>query len=242
MKTLLTALLFAAMLSGALAQNIGLVTDTNGNIVTRRTNTLTFTNPLTWATNVVAATRTNLFTGGLVPSGAATSGSSLQADGTGGSSFVASRTQTVAMTNSAFRTNTTDNTTNNAQAGMVLNLDANSTYHFAFAMIVTTSTTGGFNARLLHSDTTNGLLSAYVGRMGRPINIAANDITAGTTGVVGLQAVNFAGTNIVTSGTGILRTGSGSGTLTLVWHQNTATNVASELVAGSMMTVTKINP
>ena len=247
MKTLLTALLFAAMLSGALAQNIGLVTDTNGNIVTRRTNTLTFTNPLTWATNVVAATRTNLGLGSLatndsVPSGAATTNSLLTADGAGGSSFVASRTQTVAMTNSAFRTNTTDNSTVNAQAGMVLNLDANSTYHFAFAFIITSSTTGGFGARLLHSDTTNGLRSTYVGRQGRPINVSAIDITATGSGIINIQAVNFAGTNVVVTGTGILATGTASGTLTLCWHQNTATNVASELVTGSMMTVTKISP
>lgn len=248
MKTLLTALIFAATLTGAFAQSIGLVTDTNGNIVTRRTNTLTFTNPVTWTTNVVAATRTNLGLGTLatnnsVPSGAAASGSALQADGSGGSSFVASRTQTVVMTNSAFRTNTTDTTVGvNGQTNMVLNLDANSTYQFNFALIVTTPTTGGFNARFLHSDTTNGLLSAYVGRQGRPINIAASDITSSAAGVITIQGVNFANTNIVVSGTGVLTTGTGSGTLTLVWYQNTATNVATELVAGSMMTVTKIAP
>lgn len=231
------------LLSAALAQSIGLVTDTNGNVVSRRTNALTFTNPLTWTTNVVAQTRTNLFTGGLVPSGAATSGSSLQADGSGGSSFVASRTQTAVMTNSAFRTNTTDNSVGvNGQSEMVVNLDANSTYSFAFALIVTTPTTGGFNARFVHSDSTNGFFSSYVGRQGRPINVAAIDITASSTGTIGVQSVNFANTNIVVSGTGVLTTGSGSGTLTLVWYQLTATNVATELVAGSMMTVTKIHP
>ena len=146
------------------------------------------------------------------------------------------------MTNSAFRTNTTDNSMSSAQAGMVLNLDANSTYHFAFAFITTSATTGGFGARLLHSDTTNGLRSTYVGRQGRPINVSAIDITASSSGSINLQNVNFAGTNVVVTGTGILATGSGSGTLTLVWHQNTATNVATELVAGSMMTVTKIHP
>ena len=155
---------------------------------------------------------------------------------------IPSRTQTVAMTNSAFRTNTTDNSMSSAQAGMVLNLDANSTYHFAFAFITTSATTGGFGARLLHSDTTNGLRSTYVGRQGRPINVSAIDITASSSGSINLQNVNFAGTNVVVTGTGILATGSGSGTLTLVWHQNTATNVATELVAGSMMTVTKIHP
>jgi len=177
-----------------------------------------------------------------VPSGAATTNSILTADGAGSSSFVVSRTQTVAMTNSAFRTNTTDTSTVNAQTNMVLNLDASSTYHFAFAFIITSATTGGFNARLLHSNATNGLRNTYVGRMGRPVNIAASDITASSSGTISLQAVNFAGTNIVVTGTGILSTGTSSGTLTFIWYQNTATNVATELVAGSMMTVTKINP
>jgi hypothetical protein len=243
----LSAIVIAALMaSSALAQNIGLVTDTNGNIVSRRTNTLTFTNPVTWETNVVAATRTNLGLGSLatnnsVPSGAATTNSTLQADGAGGSAFVVSRTQTVAMTNSAFRTNTIDTSTNMAQAGMVVNLDANSTYHFAYAFIITSSTTGGFGATLRHSST-NGLRSTYVGRQGRPIGVSAIDITATSSGTISLQSVNFAATNIVTTGTGILATGTASGTLTLCWHQNTATNVASELVAGSMMTVTKISP
>jgi len=220
---LMTLLAFAA---SGFAQLRDMVTDTNGNIVTGRTNVLTFSNSV----NIP------------ISSGAATTNSLLTADGAGGSSFVVSRTQTVAMTNSAFRTNTTDSSATNAQTNMVLNLDASSTYHFAFAFIITSATTGGFNARLLHSNTTNGLRSTYVGRMGRPINIAASDITASSAGAISLQAVNFAGTNIVVTGTGILSTGTSSGTLSLIWYQNTATNVATELVAGSMITITKINP
>ena len=245
----LSAIVLAALMaSSAFAQNIGLVSDTNGNIVTRRTNELTFTNnlrfaPLTNADSRTAIISTNgALTAGNPPSGAAANGALLTADGAGSSSFVASRTQTVAMSSSAFRTNTTDTSTANAQTNMVLNLDASSTYHFAFAFIVTSATTGGFNARLLHSNTTNGLRATYVGRMGRPINIAASDITASSAGIISLQAVNFAGTNMVVTGTGILSTGTSSGTLTFIWHQNTATNVATELVAGSMITLTKINP
>jgi hypothetical protein len=220
---LMTLLAFA---TSGFAQVRDMVTDASGNIVTGRTNVLTFTNRVSLP----------------ISSGAATTNSLLTADGAGGSAFVASRTQTVAMTNSAFRTNTTDTSTANAQTNMVLNLDASSTYHFAFAFIVTSATTGGFNARLLHSNTTNGLRNTYVGRMGRPINIAASDITASSAGTISLQAVNFAGTNIVVTGTGILSTGTSSGTLTFIWYQNTATNVATELVSGSMITVTKINP
>ena len=55
-----TALLLMMLAQLASAQNIGMATDTNGTILTDRTNTLIFTNPLTWATNVVAATRANL--------------------------------------------------------------------------------------------------------------------------------------------------------------------------------------
>lgn len=138
MKTLLTALLFAATLTGAWAQSIGLVTDTNGNIVTRRTNTLTFTNPLTWTTNVVAATRTNLglgwagtdpattlsnlFASNSLPSGAAASNSILRADGAGGSTFVVEGVYLARqLTNSAIATNAetaSDLSISNVPAGL----------------------------------------------------------------------------------------------------------------------------
>ena len=223
----LSAIVLAALMaSSALAQNIGLVTDTNGNVVTRRTNVLTFSNRVTIP----------------IASGAATTNSLLTADGAGGSSFVASRTQTVTMTNSAFRTNTTDNTTAvNGQTNMALNVQANATYWFAYAFIITSPTTGGFNARL-NTDPPNGvMISQFIGRQGRPINVAASDITGGATGV-GLQSVNFAATNIAISGNGVLRTGTNSGTLTLTWYQTTATNVGTELQAGSTMTLIRIAP
>jgi hypothetical protein len=57
----LSAILLAAVMfaSSALAQNIGIVTATNNNIVTGRTGTLTWTNALAFGTNA-AAIRTNL--------------------------------------------------------------------------------------------------------------------------------------------------------------------------------------
>jgi hypothetical protein len=236
------------MASSALAQNVGLVTDTNGNVVTRRTNELVWSNnlrftPLTNANSRTAIIGTNgALTAGNPPSAAAANGALLTADGAGSSSFVASRTQTVTMTNSAFRTNTTDNTTAvNGQTNMVLNVDANATYWFAYAFIITSPTTGGFNARL-NTDPTNGvMISQFIGRQGRPINIAASDITGGPSGLL-LQPVNFATTNIAISGNGVLRTGTNSGTLTLVWYQNTTNATATELLAGSTMTLIKIAP
>ena len=68
----LSAIVLAALMaSSAIAQNIGLVTATNGNIVTRRTNALSFTNsvafsnPITFGTNA-ATIRTNLGLGNIV--------------------------------------------------------------------------------------------------------------------------------------------------------------------------------
>jgi hypothetical protein len=245
----LSAIVLAALMaSSAMAQNIGLVTDTNGNVVTRRTNELVWSNnlrftPLTNANSRTAIIGTNgALTAGNVPSAAAANGALLTADGAGSSSFVASRTQTVTMTNSAFRTNTTDTTTAvNGQTNMVLNVDANATYWFAYAFIITSPTTGGFNARL-NTDPTNGvMISQFIGRQGRPINIAASDITGGPSGLL-LQPVNFAATNIAISGNGVLRTGTNSGTLTLTWYQNTTNATATELQAGSTMTLIRIAP
>jgi hypothetical protein len=88
---LMTLLAFA---TSGMAQVRDMVTDTNGNIVTGRTNELTFTNnlrftPLTNATgpNLVRASTNGTLTTGSVPSGAATVGSVLQSDGSGGSTF-----------------------------------------------------------------------------------------------------------------------------------------------------------
>jgi hypothetical protein len=244
----LSAIVLAALMaSSAMAQNIGLVTDTNGNVVTRRTNELVWSNnlrftPLTNADSRTAIIGTNgALTAGNPPSGAAANGALLTADGAGSSSFVASRTQTVTMTNSAFRTNTTDNSINNAQTNMVLSVDANSTYWFAYSFIITSPSTGGFAARLLTDPATNVFIEQYIGRQGRPVNIAANDLTASTT-AANLQPVNFARTNMAISGFGILQTGTNAGTINLTWYQNTATNDPTELQAGSTMTLIKIQP
>jgi hypothetical protein len=175
-------------------------------------------------------------------SGAATTNSLLTADGSGGSSFVASRTQTVFLTNSAFRTNTTDTSLAvNGQTNMAVSVVSNSTYSFMYSFIVTAPSAGGFAARLVHSDTNNGFLNGYVGRQGVPINIVAADLTCNTNTMI-LSAVNFSRTNMVISGQGSFRTGTASGTITLVWYQNSATNVATELVSGSMFSITKLIP
>jgi hypothetical protein len=245
----LSAIVLAALMaSTAFAQNVGLVSDTNGNIVTRRTNVLFFTNnlrftPLTNANSRTAIIGTNgALSAGNVPSGAAANGALLTADGAGSSSFVASRTQTVTMTNSAFRTNTIDTTLAvNGQTNMALSVDANSTYLISYSFIITAPTTGGWNGNLQTTPGTNVFIDQFIGRQGRPINISGNDWTAGTVSSA-LQAVNFARTNMAISGYGVLQTGTNAGTITLVWWQNTTNATATELQAGSTMSVTKIRP
>lgn len=104
--TLLTLLMLAAT---GFAQTRGLVVDASNNVRSGTNATLTWSNALSWDTNSAAQTRTNLglgylgtnaattvsnlFSGGnSLPSGAAAAGSTLQADGSGGSAFVASKT------------------------------------------------------------------------------------------------------------------------------------------------------
>jgi hypothetical protein len=83
-----TALLLFLLVSLAPAQNIGMATDTNGTILTDRTNVLTFTNPLQFNNSTNAATTiSNLFSSNSLPSGASAAGSVLTSDGGGRSVF-----------------------------------------------------------------------------------------------------------------------------------------------------------
>jgi hypothetical protein len=177
-----------------------------------------------------------------ISSGAATTNSILTADGAGGSSFVASRTQTVTMTNSSFRTNTADTTLAvNGQTNMTLSVNANSTYLIYYSFIITCPTAGGWNGNLQTTPSNNVFIDQFIGRQGRPINVSGNDWTSGTNSSA-LQSVNFSRTNMAISGQGILQTGTNSGTITLVWWQNTPTNIATELRAGSTISITRIRP
>lgn len=252
MKTLLPALILSVMLSGALAQSIGLVTDTNGNIVSRRTNTLTFTNRLTWATNVVAATRTNLgvTVASNLPSpwsGAAASNSILTADGAGGSAFVASRTDTRFTTNDQTKTNWTFNaatqsTNNDAQMGS-WSLDANSFYRVEYAVAWVATTNSGFNHALGFS--TN--LSEFNHRSG--VGQAANTtVTAITTGTnvtsLALPAGSAAGTGgrFAVGGFIYLLTSSNATTMSYRWYPVNNSADAATLIRSSMVSVTKMAP
>ena len=115
LRTALAVLFSLSFMCGAKAQVRDLVYNTN-NVVVGPTNTnslaftnsVAFSNPLTFGTNA-AATRTNLGLGSLatnnsVPSAAATTNSLLTADGSGGSSFVASRVSVSGLTTNVVRT------------------------------------------------------------------------------------------------------------------------------------------
>ena len=247
-----TALLLLLLAQLAPAQNIGMATDTNGTILTDRTNTLTFTNSLTWATNVVAATRTNLGLGSLatnnsVPSGAATTNSLLTADGAGGSAFVASRTVTRFTTNDQTKTNwgfnfNTQATNNDPQMGSVA-LDANSFYRVEYAVAWVATTNSGFNHALGFS--TN--LSEFNHRTG--VGQAANGtVTAITTGtnvaLISLPGGTAAGTGARYAAAGFVYvlTSSNANTMTYRWWPISNVADATTLIRSSMVSVTKMAP
>jgi hypothetical protein len=249
----LSAIVIAALMaSSALAQNIGLVTDTNGNIVTRRTNTLTFTNPLTWATNVVAATRTNLGLGSLatnnsVPSGAATTNSLLTADGAGGSAFVVSRTVTKFTTNDQTKTNwgfnaATQTNNNDTQMGSWA-LDANSMYRVEYAVAWVATTNSGLNHALGFS--TN--LSEFNQRsgVGQAANTTVTAINVGTNGTsFALPSGTAAGTGgrFAVGGFIYLLTSSNANTMNYRWYPINNSADATTLIRSSMVSVTKMAP
>ena len=231
MKTLLTALLFAAMLSGALAQNIGLVTDTNGSIVTRRTNTLTFTNSVTLP----------------ISSGAATTNSLLTADGAGGSAFVVSRTVTRFTTNDQTKTNWgfnfgTQTNNNDAQMGSIA-LDANSFYRVEYAVAWVATTNSGFNHGLGFS--TN--LSEFNHRtgVGQAANATVTAINTGTNvAVISLPGGTAAGTGAryAVAGFVYVLTSSNANTMNYRWWPISNVADATTLIRSSMVSVTKMAP
>ena len=249
----LSAIVIAALMaSSALAQNIGLVTDTNGNIVTRRTNTLTFTNPLTWATNVVAATRTNLGLGPLatnnsVPSGAAATNSLLTADGAGGSAFVADRTVTKFTTNDQTKTNwgfnaATQTNNNDTQMGSWA-LDANSMYRVEYAVAWVATTNSGLNHALGFS--TN--LSEFnhrtgVGQAANTTVTAINTATNVTSFALPSGSAAGTGGRFAVGGFIYLLTSSNANTMTYRWYPINNSADATTLIRSSMVSVTKMAP
>jgi hypothetical protein len=161
----LSAIVLAALMaSSAMAQNIGLVTDTNGNVVTRRTNTLVWSNnlrftPLTNANSRTAIIGTNgALTAGNPPSGAAANGALLTADGAGGSSFVASKVAFATKPTNTSRSNWTNNTwpdsSQNQDPHLSVTLTAGKAHEVSWAL--TWADTGNVNYLVFGLPTTSG--------------------------------------------------------------------------------------
>jgi hypothetical protein len=250
----LSAIVLAALMaSSAMAQNIGLVSDTNGNIVTRRTNELVWSNnlrvaPLTNANSRTAIIGTNgALTAGNPPSGAAANGALLTADGAGGSSFVVSRTVTRFTTNDQTKTNWGFNvgnqaTNNDPQMGSWA-LDANSFYRIEYAVAWVATTNSGFSHGL--GFTTN--LSEFNHRsgVGQAANATVTAITSGT------NVTSFALPSGTATGTGsrfavagfvYVLTSSNANTMNYRWYPISNVADATTLIQSSMLSVTKMAP
>jgi hypothetical protein len=225
---LMTLLAFA---TSGLAQVRDMVTDTNGNIVTGRTNVLTFTNSV----NIP------------IYSGAATTNSILTADGAGSSSFVVSRTVTRFTTNDQTKTNWAFNAasqTNNNDTQMgSWSLDANSMYRVEYAVAWVATTNSGFAHGLGFS--TN--LSEFNHRTG--VGQAANTtVTAISTGTnvtaIALANVSAASTGgrFAVAGFVYVLTSSNANTMNYRWYPINNSADATTLVRSSMLSVTKMAP
>jgi hypothetical protein len=249
----LSAIVLAALMaSSAFAQNIGLVTDTNGNIVTRRTNELVWSNnlrftPLTNANSRTAIIGTNgALTAGNVPSAAAANGALLTADGAGSSSFVASRTQIVVKTNATSRTNwATTNFFNadNNDPDLKVDLNANTLYRIEYGVRFTTGTnsvaynfasTGGAITATNYA-VRNGVFVNSVGTVGS-ILMGTNVTAAPNTVETMSSSVNAVGGYFVT------RTGASNITLFFRWWPTVSNSVVTTLTTDSYFRVEKIDP
>jgi hypothetical protein len=250
---LMTLLAFA---TSGMAQVRDMVTDTNGNIITGRTNELTFTNNLRFGTLTNANAQTAIIgtngalSAGSVPSGAATSGSVLTAAGDGSSSFVASKVTTVALTNDFAVTNTTDmSAAANSVTGMTVTLDANSLYVARWWVLITCGAEGA-KLEMIAGAGTNGIRSQpLASRIGRPnlsfadtyFTVAGGQVTASLLGASGAGFTSGT-TNGQFVGFGQFRTGISNTTLFWRFTQNSASNVATTILSNSYFQVEKLGP
>jgi hypothetical protein len=235
MKHILTLILTLAMASLTVAQNIGLVTDTNGNIITGRTNELTFTNnlrfgPLTNANAQTAIIGTNgALSAGSVPSGAAANGALLTADGAGSSVFVAPKAITLKATNVA---SATDGTAN-AIAALSWTVAANTTYRITTSIYVNQQA-GGYEYRLqmpsalfyTNATNTQGLGVSVVGNG----NLSGFPVWAATTNVV--RILNRGGASLPQTAfsTFVVTSGTNGGTAEFQFGQNSSNATATTLI------------
>ena len=247
---LMTLLAFA---TSGLAQVRDMVTDANGNIVTGRTNALSFTNnvrfaPLTNADYRTAIIGTNgALTAGNPPSGAAANGALLTADGAGSSSFVVSRTVTRFTTNDQTKTNwgfnaLAQSTNNDSQMGSIA-LDANSFYRVEYAVAWVATTNSGFNHGLAFSTNLSEFFQrSGVGQSANTTITAINVTTNGTTFSLPAGTAAATGGRYAVGGFIYLLTSSNANTMTYRWYPINNSADATTLVRSSMLSVTKMAP
>lgn len=233
------------------AQNIGLVTDTNGNIITGRTNELTFTNNLRFGTLTNANARTAIIgtngalTAGNPPSGAAANGALLTADGAGGSSFVASRVQFVALTNDIVLTNWNFNTASQTVNRILsVNVDANSIYNVRYVSIMSQTNQ---SVTFAHALTITEPFAATVHRAGwgQSPNTSLSSIAFGgnTNTTVSALPIGGAISNLtfMVAGETYIHT-LNAATLYYNWTTSANTSNAATLLRGTFMRVEKMWP
>jgi hypothetical protein len=255
MKLLTYTLLVVLLCTFAHGQNIGLVTDTNGTVVSSRTNPLTFTNDirigqLTNATgpNLVVASTNGTLSTGSVPSGGAPEGAVLTVVG-GQYAGVASRTVTQALTNDQTKTSWTTNSIN--QAGNTESsplsswtIDAGATYEVKYRV-------------RFESDITNAIahgivLPAYTNYAPQTAGIgttAGNSISVITSTTNATQMwfpfpwtpTGGSQTNRSVSGSFIFRSEADT---TMVYSWCPGSNITNPILlkAGAVISVTKIAP
>ena len=224
---LMTLLAFA---TSGFAQVRDMVTDTNGNIFTGRTNVLTFTNSV----NIP------------IYSGAATTNSLLTADGAGGSAFVVSRTVTRYTTNDQTKTSwgfnaLTQPNNNDPQIGS-FTIDANSVYRVDFVVAFRAASNASFRCGV-------GFATNLA-----DINQRAGFFQAANTSLTGIQGATNAttmaiqgtdpgnNTNHTIAGLFYIYSGTNANSMTFRWYPNNNTNVACNLLSNTMFSVTKMSP
>jgi hypothetical protein len=251
---LMTLLAFA---TSGMAQVRDMVTDTNGNIITGRTNELTFTNnlrftPLTNANSRTAIIGTNgVLTAGNPPSAAAANGALLTADGAGGSSFVESRTQFSRIMSATSRSNWTNNDWNfavNDDTNASLSLAANTIYRVTWNLniqVATNTLSWGYTlaatATFITNLQRNGTYQFRDGSRTVGWETSAGQSTA-VRGDGGGQILE-ARTNMdrIVGGSMVVQTGTNAATLYFRWWPGQNTNQPVSLGTNSWLHAEKLN-
>ena len=236
--------------TGTASNVTGVVAITNGGTGTN-TAAAARTNlgiPLVTLTNTNTANFiTDLFSGNSLPSGASASNSILTANGSGGSTFVASRTITKFTTNDQVKTNwafnaITQTNNNDSQLGS-WSLDSQSVYKVEYAVGFTTLTNAGFNHGIGFS--TNLMNLNFRGGFGQAPNTTITAITAATntTNITfPFNGSTTGNTNMTIAGVVYIHTGTNANTMWYRWFPNSNSTSPCTLIQSSMISVTKMAP